>query len=121
MSFREHLEVVFKELPGAVACSVMGIDGIEIDTQVAEGGEEDADIKSLLIELSTLMKSVREAAEVHRAGGIQEFSVNTDKLITVARLISPEYLMVIAMKADANYGKARYLLRVTAPKVKQEF
>jgi hypothetical protein len=98
----------------------MGIDGIEVDTHVVEESGE-MDVKSLLIEYSTLLKSVRDAAEVHRAGGIAEFSVNTDKLLTVARLISPDYFMVLAMKPEGNYGKARYLLRVTAPKVKSEF
>ena len=42
------------------------------------------------------------------------------KLLTIARLVSPEYFMVLAMKPEGNYGKARYLLRVTAPKVKSE-
>lgn len=121
MSFREHIETVCNNLEGAVACSVMGVDGIEIDTFITSAPDNEMDLKSLLIEYSTLLKSVRDAAEVHKAGGVTEFSVNTEKLLTVARLISPEYFMVVAMKPEANYGKARYLLRVTAPKVQAEF
>lgn len=118
MAFREHLEDVCKNVGGALACSVMGMDGIEIDTHVV--ADAGVDVKSLLIEYSTILKNVRDAAELHQAGGINEFSVNTDRILTVARLVSPEYFMVVALKPDGNYGKARYLLRVTAPKVRAE-
>jgi hypothetical protein len=38
----------------------------------------------------------------------------------VARLVSPEYFIVVALKPDGNFGKARYLLRITAPKLRSE-
>jgi predicted regulator of Ras-like GTPase activity (Roadblock/LC7/MglB family) len=119
MGFREHLEGVCQSVDGAVAASVMGVDGIEIDTHIV--GDGDVDIKALLIEYSTILKSIRDAAEVHQAGGVAEFCVSTEKILTVARQITPEYFMVVALKPDGNYGKARYQLRVTAPKVKTEF
>ncbi len=118
MSFREHLQDVCTNVDGAVACSVMGIDGIEIDTLVSEAG--DLDLKSLLVEYSNVFRNARDAADVHQAGGISEVSINTDKLVTVARLVSPDYFMVVALKPEGNYGKARYLLRITAPKVRSE-
>ncbi len=119
MGFREHLQEIVRGVEGAVACSLMGADGIEVDTYVAGGGS-DVDVKSLLVEYSSVLRSARDAAELHQAGGISEFSVNTDKLITVARLVSPEYFMVVALKPEGNYGKARYLLRISAPKVRSE-
>ena len=118
MSFREHLQDVCKSVDGAVACSLMGVDGIEVDTLVA--AEADLDLKSLLVEYSNVFRSARDAAEVHAAGGVSEVSINTEKLFTVARLISPDYFMVVALKPEGNYGKARYLLRITAPKVRSE-
>ena len=59
MSFREHLQDVCKGVEGAVACSLMGVDGIEVDTHVADGGE--LDVKSLLVEYSSIFRSAREA------------------------------------------------------------
>jgi len=118
MGFREHLQDVCKSCEGALACSLMGVDGIEVDTHV-EGGAE-LDVKSLLIEYSGLLRSAREAAEAHEAGGVAELSIHTDKLLTVARLVSPEYFMMVALAPDGNVGKARYLLRVTAPKLLAE-
>jgi predicted regulator of Ras-like GTPase activity (Roadblock/LC7/MglB family) len=119
MSFRDHLQDVCSGVDGAIACSLMGVDGIEVDTHLS-GGAGVADLKSLLIEYSSVFRSARDAAEVHQAGDIAEVSINTEKLVTVARLVSPDYFMVVALTPEGNYGKARYLLRITAPKVRSE-
>ncbi len=118
MSFREHLEQICRDVDGAVACSLMGVDGIEVDTHVADGGE--VDLKSLLVEYSGVLRSAKEAAEAHEAGGVAELAIATDKLLAVVRTVSPEYFMVVALTPDGNFGKARYLLRVTAPKLRSE-
>ena len=96
----------------------MGVDGIEVDTHLQDGGE--LDLKSLLVEYSGVLRSAREAAEAHEAGGVAELAIATEKLLAVARLVTPEYFMVVALTPDGNFGKARYLLRVTAPKLKAE-
>ncbi len=118
MGFREHLQDVCKNVEGAIACSLMGVDGIEVDTHLAPG--QDIDVKSLLVEYTSVLRSAREAAEAHEAGGVSEWTVTTDRLTTVARLVSPEYFMVVALRPEGNHGKARFLLRITAPKVKAE-
>ena len=118
MSFREHLEQICRDVDGAVACSLMGVDGIEVDTHVADAG--DLDLKSLLVEYSGVLRSAKDAAEAHAAGGVAELAIATDKLLAVVRTVSPEYFMVVALTPDGNFGKARYLLRVTAPKLRSE-
>ena len=118
MSFREHLEGVCRGVEGAVACSLMGVDGIEVETHLQDGGE--LDVKNLLVEYSGVLRSAREAAEAHSAGGVDELSISTDRLQAIVRLVTPEYFMVVALTPGANLGKARYLLRVTAPKLKAE-
>ncbi len=118
MSFREHLEQICRDVDGAVACSLMGVDGIEVDTHVNDGG--DLDLKSLLVEYSGVLRSAKDAAEAHAAGGVAEIAIATEKLVAVVRTVSPEYFMVVALTPDGNFGKARYLLRVTAPKLRSE-
>lgn len=122
MSFREHLEQVCRDVDGAIACSLMGVDGIEVDTHLAAGAGAGAevDLKSLLVEYSAVFRSAREAAEAHEAGGVAEVAISTDKVTAVARQVSPEYFMVVALRPGGNLGKARFLLRVTAPKLGSE-
>jgi predicted regulator of Ras-like GTPase activity (Roadblock/LC7/MglB family) len=118
MSFREHLAEVCESVEGALGCTLMGVDGIEVDTHLQGGGE--LDMKSLLVEYSGVFRSAREAAEAHQAGGVAEVSISTDKVLTVARLVTPEYFMVVALSPEGNLGKARYKLRVTAPRLRSE-
>lgn len=120
MGFREHLQDVCQGVDGALACSLMGVDGIEVDTHVAGDAEVEVDVKSLLIEYSGLFRGARDAAGALEAGGVAEFSVSTDKICTVARMVSPEYFMAVALRPEGNLGKARYLLRITVPKVRSE-
>jgi predicted regulator of Ras-like GTPase activity (Roadblock/LC7/MglB family) len=121
MSFREHLEQVCRDVDGAIACSLMGVDGIEVDTHLdPRAAGTEVDLKSLLVEYSAVFRSAREAAAAHEAGGVAEVAISTDKVTAVARQVSPEYFMVVALKPGGNLGKARFLLRVTAPKLGSE-
>jgi predicted regulator of Ras-like GTPase activity (Roadblock/LC7/MglB family) len=119
MGFREHLQEVVRSVDGAVACSLMGADGIEVDTHLTED-QRGVDLRTLLIEYSSLFRLAREAAETHQAGEVSELCIQTDKILTVARLVTPEYFMVAALRPDGNFGKARYMLRVTAPRLRAE-
>jgi predicted regulator of Ras-like GTPase activity (Roadblock/LC7/MglB family) len=118
MSFREHLQTVCDSVDGAIACSLMAVDGIEVETLLT--GEAPLDVKSLLVEYSGVFRTAREAAEAQAAGAVDELSLHTGQVVTVARLVTPDYFMVVALRPEGNYGKARYLLRITAPKVKSE-
>jgi predicted regulator of Ras-like GTPase activity (Roadblock/LC7/MglB family) len=119
MSFRPHLQDVCDKVEGAVACSLMAVDGIEVETHVAQA-DAAIDLKSLLVEVSGLCRTATDAAQATQAGGLDELTVATQKLTALVRVISPEYLLIVALRPGALQGKARYLLRVTAPKVKAE-
>lgn len=119
MSFRTHLESVVSQVDGALACSVMGFDGISVETfQKDEAGE--LDLSGAWVEYANLLTQLKNAAEMLKTGAVSEVSVNSEKVLTVMRLLSPEYFLVLALRADGNFGKGRYVLRVTAPKVSAE-
>ncbi|QSQ23866.1 hypothetical protein JY651_02460 [Pyxidicoccus parkwayensis] len=119
MSFRTHLESVVNQVDGALACSVMGFDGISVDTFQRDEAAE-LELSGAWVEYANLLTQLRHAAEVLKTGAVSEVSVNSEKVLTVMRLVSPEYFLVLALRADGNYGKGRYVLRVTAPKVRAE-
>ncbi|AKU90324.1 roadblock/LC7 domain-containing protein [Vulgatibacter incomptus] len=117
MGFREHLEEIC-QVDGAVAASVMGFDGIAIDTVTAPNQAVDAE--TLMIEYSGILGQVRKAAELLKAGDLTELTIGTERMTTHLRPIDSEFFLVLAMSPAGNYGKGRYLLRVKAPKLKDE-
>ena len=119
LSFQTHLESVVNQVDGALACSVMGFDGIAVQTHQVSGADE-LELTTALIEFTNVLGQLKSSAELLKTGNVQEISINTEKLVTVMRLVSPEYFIVLAMRPEGNYGKGRYVLRVTAPKIRAE-
>lgn len=121
MSFRETLEQMCQDVDGALAASVMGYDGLAVDTH--EVGPDrlnqppEVSIGSALVEYSNIFGQVRIAARQLEAGEASEFSVRTDKVVAVGRALSPDYFVVLALAPDGNLGKARYVLRVGAARL----
>jgi predicted regulator of Ras-like GTPase activity (Roadblock/LC7/MglB family) len=118
MAFLPHLQSVVSQVDGALACSVMGFDGIAVETHQAGGSE--LELQTSWVEYANILSQVRSAAELLKTGAVQEVSISSENVMTLMRLISPEYFLVLALKPEGNYGKGRYALRLTAPKVKAE-
>lgn len=117
MGFREHLNEICR-VEGAVAASVMGFDGIAIDTVSPE--ETSLDLETLLVEFSGLMGQVRQVAEGLHAGTLQELSVGTEALTTHLRVLNDEFFLLLAIAPEGNHGKGRFLMRINAPKLQAE-
>ena len=117
MAFRESLEKVCG-VEGAVAASVMGFDGIAIDTVTP--AQPELDVETLLVEYAGILSQVRQAADVLQTGELEELSIGTERLTAHLRPINSDYFMVLAMRPEGNLGKGRYLLRVTAPMLRTE-
>lgn len=117
MAFRERLEEVC-QVEGAVLACVMGFDGIAVDTLAPKAEGLDAD--TLLVEYSALLDQVRRAAASLGNGELEEVMVRTEKLTALLRPIDENYFLFLAMETNGNFGKGRFLLRVTAPKLLEE-
>jgi predicted regulator of Ras-like GTPase activity (Roadblock/LC7/MglB family) len=120
MAFREHLEHICSSVEGAVAASIMGFDGIAVDTYERDSNAS-VDISSMLVEYASILNQVRTAAGVLKSGGVRELIISTDKLATISRPLTGDYFLVLALTPDSNWGKARFVMRVTAPEVQAEF
>lgn len=123
MSFLTHLEAVVRQVDGAIACSVMGFDGIAVETHQSPAlaaHAEDVDLQTAWVEYANVLSQLKNQAESMRTGGVAELSVNTEKLITVMRLVTPEYFVVLGLKPTGNFGKGRYMLRLAAPRLKAD-
>jgi len=119
MSFRTQLESVVDQVDGALACTIMGLDGIAVETHQLPNAEE-LDLGGAWVEFANVLSQLTQTAIQLKTGEVSELSINSEKVITLIRLVSPEYFLALALRPDGNWGKGRYLLRITAPKVRAE-
>lgn len=121
MGFREHVQRVVEQVPGAVACAVMGFDGIPVDSYEVGGAE--VDVATLFTEYASVAHQVRAAFSDPSSGAggrLTELVIGSPKFTTVVLPIGTEYFIAAVLNPSAIMGKARYLLRIAAPKVGQE-
>jgi predicted regulator of Ras-like GTPase activity (Roadblock/LC7/MglB family) len=111
--FKEILQDLVERTDGGVAGLLMASDGIAIDQYARDDGPFD--IESVGMEYSVVLKGVQRAGEMLDAGTTREVSVQTDRLTTVVRMLSDEYFVALAVEPGGNVGKARFLLRTSAP------
>ena len=119
MAFLPLLEEVVRSVDGALACSFMGFDGIAVENFQVDAAS-DLDVQSTLIEYAAVLGQVKNAAQLLKTGAVTEVSINSDQVLTVMRLVTEEYFVVLALKASGNYGKGRYALRIAAPRIRAE-
>jgi predicted regulator of Ras-like GTPase activity (Roadblock/LC7/MglB family) len=119
MSFRTELESVVSQVDGALACTIMGFDGIAVESHQVPGSE-DLDLSGVWVEYANVLSQVKGGVDALKTGAVTEMTINTEKLLTLIRLVSPDYFLALTLKSDGNYGKGRYVLRITAPRVRAE-
>jgi predicted regulator of Ras-like GTPase activity (Roadblock/LC7/MglB family) len=120
MGFSEQLQQIVASVDGAIACSVMGFDGIAVETvqsKKAEGAAAALELNSAWVEYANVLSQVKATAETLKTGKVSELSVNTEKVITLMRMVTPDYFLVLGLLPSGNYGKGRYVLRISAPKL----
>jgi len=113
--FRESIVKLLDSIDGGVACVLMGFDGITVDTYSRPDADPGIDIQTLSMEFAHLIAQARRTLDSVDAGTLEEFTLRTDKLTLVVRLLTPEYFLACAILPAASLGRARYLMRLTAP------
>jgi len=115
--FREKLTRVINNVDGAIGCLLIGFDGIQIDGVYA--GEEMAEMSAIAIEVSNLLNKFRRL-NLHEVGEVNEVSITTGTVTTLARVVAEEYLLVLAMSADADVNRGQTMLRLITPFVERD-
>jgi len=116
--FRESLQRMVDRVDGGVAGILMGFDGISVESYTKE--EVGTDIQTVGMELAHVISQVRRAAEALEVGGLREISVRADRLTVLVHVLNEEYFVACALEPQANFGKARYLLRLLVPQIQSE-
>jgi predicted regulator of Ras-like GTPase activity (Roadblock/LC7/MglB family) len=114
--FKEAIRDVVEGTDGGIAGILMDFEGIAVDSYV----KGTFDINSVGAEYSVILKSIQRATESLEAGGPREIAIQSEKVITVIRIINEEYFLALTLSPDGNLGKGRYLMRTAAPKLLEQ-
>lgn len=116
--FREAIQRVVEGVDGGLAGMLVDFEGIPVESY----SRQDAgfDIEAVGAEASVLVKSIQRATEMLEAGDTKEVSIRSEKMVTLIRVLNESYFLAVTLKPEGNLGKARYLLRVSAPALLDE-
>lgn len=118
MSMRDTLNTIVQSIDGALVAIIMAYDGIPIDEISVE--QSDIDTQLLSVEYATVLKEIKRAADVIKAGDMEEVSITTSQTRVVMRVLSDELFVALIMLRDGNFGKGRYLLKIKSYELMQE-
>ena len=117
--FKEVLAGIRDRVEGTLAVSLIGLDGIAIesikneqvplDDKMARGASREEAERTGRAEFGGFVKSVRPNAELN-TGEVLQFSLVTEKYITFLSAVTSEYFVLLVMRPDGNYGRARFEL-----------
>jgi len=115
--FRELLTEIVSGTDGAIGAVLMGTDGLTVDQAMADPAR--GDVEAVAMELSVVLREVRKAAQQIEAGTPEEVMIRGAALTTLVRVLNDEYFVALALRPTASIGKARYLLRRAAPRLRE--
>ncbi|MBI4691745.1 MAG: roadblock/LC7 domain-containing protein [Nitrospirae bacterium] len=118
MSFSGILKEIVQRVDGAVSAMIIGADGMPVEEYASE---KLIDLDDLSAEASAMIKDIGRAAETLGLGEAKEFSIISDKCGIITRKINMDYYLALVIKPDGNYGKGRFVLKTTIPKIEKEF
>lgn len=104
--FKDVLAGLRGRVEGAMAVSLIGLDGIAVET-INDG---QVPLEILGAEFGSFVKSIRSANTELNTGDVLQFSLVTEKYITFLSEVTPEYYILLVLRPDGNYGRARFEL-----------
>jgi len=118
MSFTEILKETVDRVDGAVSAMIIASDGIPVQEYASE---RLIDLTGLGAEASAMIRDIGSAAENLGLGQAREFSIISDTCGIIMRKINDDYYLALVIRPEGNYGKGRFVLKTTVPKIEGEF
>jgi predicted regulator of Ras-like GTPase activity (Roadblock/LC7/MglB family) len=120
MDLTELLTAAVEHIPGAVAISLVGMDGVAVETvngpkpmmgtsRAAHPAEDE--IAAWEVEVADLMLGARRAARSLNWGALKSLLLETRELTFMMRLVKPDYFLLLALDNAANVARARFELQ----------
>ncbi|MFQ5907145.1 MAG: roadblock/LC7 domain-containing protein [bacterium] len=114
--YQEYVKQVVRKVPGAIAASIVGVDGISL-----AGYSEVANFDFGLVdaELASMHRTAQHASRGMTAGDVDEVVVVSQKATFIMRPVGEEFYVSITLKGDENLGIARLVAKKIAGELKK--
>ncbi len=104
--FREVLRDIADRVEGTLAVSLIGLDGIAVETI----NDDSVPLEAMGAEFGGFVKSVRVTNTELDTGEVLQFSLVTEKYIAFLSAVTSDYYVLLVLRPDGNYGRARFEL-----------
>ncbi len=116
--FQAVLKEIVDGTDGGLSTLLMDSEGIAVESYSKPGAPFD--ITNVGIEFGVVLKQIQRAAESLETGQAAEVAIQSEKMITLIRVVNASYFVAFSLSPDANVGKARYMLRTRVPALAKE-
>lgn len=115
--FQDCLRRIAERVEGTRAVSLVGTDGIAIDSYVsAEGLPMD----SLAAETGALVKAAQAGRALTDHAEVSEITLASGRSAAVLCRVTEEYYLLLLLARDGNFGRGRFELRKAAVTLEKE-
>ena len=104
--FRDILRDIHDRVEGTLAVSLIGLDGIAIESI----NDDSVPLDVMGAEFGGFLKSIRLSNTELNTGDVLQLSLITEKYTAFLSAVTPEYFVLLVLKPEGNYGRARFEL-----------
>ena len=106
--FQDTLRRIAERVEGTLAVSLVGTDGIPIDSW---GTADKASLEAMSAELGAFVKSSQRPQNASPSGTIQQIAVVSDETVAILSRVTTEYYLLLLLAREGNFGRGRFELR----------
>ena len=115
--FQDTLRRIAERVEGTRAVSLVGVDGIAIDSYVSAEG---LPMEPLAAETGALVKAAHAAGALTDHGALRQLTVASERAATILCRVTEEYYLLLLLARDGNFGRGRFELRKAAAALEKE-
>lgn len=115
--FAEALEGIAKRVDGVQGVSLIGRDGITLESF---GASRDSQLDPVAAEITGILKHLMTEESGNDSGDIQQFLIESGSVNLVLVSVTSEYYLMVLLSRDGNSGRARFEARRAAALLEKE-
>jgi predicted regulator of Ras-like GTPase activity (Roadblock/LC7/MglB family) len=115
--FQDTLRRIAERVEGTRAVSLVGVDGIPIDSY---GEAQGRSIESFAAELGAFVKAAQGSHTSLDSSSIQQLALFTDTSIALLSRVTEEYYLLLILSREGSFGRGRFELAKAAIALEKE-